>query len=151
MINRIVNFRDCWSSCNLLDVGTSGCRFTWVRKAGERLIWQEKLDRVLWNSQALLMNPNAKAIVLPHLCFDHHPILLDTDYVQFGSMGNRPSRFEAAWLSHSEFKSMFSLAWGKGNGRLTKAIKEVTKGVQVRKRDMFGSIQRNKRILWARI
>ncbi|KAK5784811.1 hypothetical protein PVK06_039349 [Gossypium arboreum] len=40
--NRVVNFKDRWSSCDLLDVDTSGCRFTWVRKNGGRIILQEK-------------------------------------------------------------------------------------------------------------
>ncbi|KAK8349685.1 hypothetical protein V6Z11_A06G161200 [Gossypium hirsutum] len=75
VINDIVKFKDHWSSCDLLNVGIFGCHFTWVRKNDGRIILQEKLDRVLWNSHALLENPNAKAIVLPHLCSNYHPIL----------------------------------------------------------------------------
>ncbi|OMO87284.1 reverse transcriptase [Corchorus capsularis] len=148
--NKITKFRERWETCNLIDAGTSGCRFTWIRRVGGRVVLQEKLDRLLWNAVALTCNSNAKVLVLPCLCSDHHPLFVDFLGTHHKSK-NRPIRFEAAWLVHSEFDDMFSLAWEKGEGSLPKAIDEVVKAVTVWKSEVFGNIHKKKRLLLARI
>ncbi|OMO80853.1 Cytochrome P450 [Corchorus capsularis] len=64
LVNTIMKFRGRWDACDLLDAGSSGCRFTWIKRVGGRIILQEKLDRVLWNVAALSKNPFAKVVVV---------------------------------------------------------------------------------------
>lgn len=43
----MLQFRDRWNECNLLDDGFSISKFVWVRKLHGRVILQERLYRVL--------------------------------------------------------------------------------------------------------
>ncbi|KAJ8748137.1 hypothetical protein K2173_012607 [Erythroxylum novogranatense] len=123
-LNRIMLFRRRWAACELIDAGMSGCRFTWFRRVGGRIVNQAKLDRVLWNTAALTQNSHAKY---------------------------RPLRFEAAWLTHPTFEPLFASAWAKGRGFLPQAIRAVTTAVSVWKSEVFGNIHKQKSLLLARI
>ena len=67
-------------NCGLLDLGFQGPRFMWTNK---NPIWQhnikERLDRGLGNAKWKLLFLTAEISHLPHVKFDHCPILLNTD------------------------------------------------------------------------
>ena len=112
---------------------------------------QERLDRVLWNTEAMLFFPEAKVVNLPRLCSDHNPILFCTEMLQPPPKESRPFRFEAAWLTHSSFKEVFEQSWSLGNDDLLNAIHAVTTRVKEWKEEVFGNIFQKKKKLWRRI
>lgn len=56
-------FVERFSDCGLSDMGAIGAKFTWFRKIHGRIVLQERLDRALLNSAALLRE--AKLVNLP--------------------------------------------------------------------------------------
>ncbi|KAK8327534.1 hypothetical protein V6Z12_A11G188400 [Gossypium hirsutum] len=73
----MLQFRDRWSECNLLDANFSSSKFTWVCKLHGRVIFQEHLNRVLINIAAAQCFPKLYVFKLPRLFSDHHPILFN--------------------------------------------------------------------------
>lgn len=65
---------------------------------------------VLWNSEALMVFPEAKVVNLPLLCSDHNPILFRSQMTNPQNREARPFRFEAAWLSHDNLDAVFKVA-----------------------------------------
>ena len=53
-LNRICQFRERIDDCSLSDPGCVGGLFTWIRKVNGRVILQERLERVLWNNEAVV-------------------------------------------------------------------------------------------------
>ncbi|KAE8720953.1 putative beta-1,4-xylosyltransferase IRX9 [Hibiscus syriacus] len=49
--------------------------------------------------------------VLPRHYSDHHPIMIDTDLAVNIDKERRPFLFEDFWLTHPDFKEIFSTAW----------------------------------------
>ncbi|XP_057432699.1 uncharacterized protein LOC130725493 [Lotus japonicus] len=102
-------FRDCLDDCYLSDLGFKGPPFTWEgRGVKERLEW------ALGNDQWLRSFPEASIFHLPQLKSDHKPLLLqlsptDIDHSQ------RPFRFVAAWLTHSDFPRLVKHSWQTHN------------------------------------
>lgn len=79
-------FRTAYNNCGLLDLDSAGPTFTWCRTMGGRTIARRRLDRVLWNMEAQLNLPEAKALVLPRVYSDHNPIMF------MSSTGEAPPR-----------------------------------------------------------
>ena len=63
-------------NCNLLDLSTTGGRFTWHRNHNGICILSEKLDRSLANVDWRITFPEAFVKVLCRLHYDHNPLLL---------------------------------------------------------------------------
>lgn len=101
--DRIVKFRERWNYCGLMDPGSIGFPFTWIRRRHNVIILQERLDRLLWNDKAMLLFPEAKVANLPRTCSDHHPIAFSSDVRVPPNIELRPFRFEAACLTHKRF------------------------------------------------
>lgn len=79
LTNRARSFVDRFEACNLLDMGSGGSKFTWVRREHGRVVLRERLDRVLANSEAKFAFPEARVINLTCLSSDHHPILFNSE------------------------------------------------------------------------
>ncbi|XP_019186423.1 PREDICTED: uncharacterized protein LOC109181124 [Ipomoea nil] len=78
VVSSVDKFLDAMNDCGLMDLGTSGSRFSWYRKVGERVTLRRKLDRVLWNMEAQLSFPEGKTHILPCTHSDHHPVQFDS-------------------------------------------------------------------------
>lgn len=128
-IDRILKFRDRWSSCDLVDPGYIGCPFTWVRRCNGRIVLQERLDRVLWNDRAMLLFPEAKVRNSPRICSDHNPVIFCSELTSPPRRDARPFRFEAAWLTHGSFSKVFKSAWERHGNSFQSAIESVTSTV----------------------
>jgi hypothetical protein len=93
--SRTTLFSNFMSNCNLLDLTTTGGKFTWHRNHNGLRILSKKLDRAIANINWRLSFPEAFVEVLCRLHSDHNPLLL-----RFGGLplarGPRPFRFEAA-------------------------------------------------------
>ncbi|KAK9748444.1 hypothetical protein RND81_02G057900 [Saponaria officinalis] len=73
----VLDFNNCLSHCDLDDLHSSGCEFTWSNKQeGASRVWC-KLDRALANSAWLLSYPSTSVQFLSPGVSDHSPLLLN--------------------------------------------------------------------------
>ncbi|KAJ4840273.1 hypothetical protein Tsubulata_024970 [Turnera subulata] len=91
-------FQECFSKCNLIDLGFIDNKFTWKRG-----IYHARLDRFLCNGAWRLMYPEATVRHLPRVGSDHCPLLL-MNGLSPSPKAQRPFRFQAAWLAHPSFE-----------------------------------------------
>ncbi|XP_028807543.1 uncharacterized protein LOC114762247 [Neltuma alba] len=151
LLRRCELFNERINRCSLMDVGTWGNRFTWkglILQGYERSF--ERLDRGMCNVNWRCSFLNAMIKVLTRIgCSDHNPLLLCLGERNKPS-GERPFRFEAAWLLHNNFEEMLQKNWnreGKFNGRLNKLRDSLIS----RNREVFRSIHKRKKLLVARL
>lgn len=77
--NRSLLFKDCLDSCNMVNLGFSGPRFTWSNRRGVRSLIQERLDKFFVNSDWCTLYLNAKVSHLTRVHSDHCLVHLDFD------------------------------------------------------------------------
>lgn len=105
-------FVDRINSCQLLDLGAGGPRFTWRGgryNGGERMF--KRLDRALGNDAWRLGFPNAIIKVPPRIDYsDHHPLLI---YLYRTTRHHRPKcfKFEGAWLIDDTYCDVLARHW----------------------------------------
>lgn len=143
-------FQNNIDNCELIDLGTEGPRYTWrgpLVKYASRLY--KKLDRALCNGEWRMKFAEAKVRVGPRTQSDHHPLLisLTTGLVR---RGERPFRFEAAWLTHEHFKEFVEDKWDK-NKMLWETLGNLEKELASWNEHTFGYITKRKKELLRRI
>lgn len=147
--SRAASFWNVLDTCGLLDINTTGGKFTWHRKQGYKLM-AKKLDRGLANLQWRLKFPNAFIEVLCRLHSDHNPLLL-----RLGGLpqmrGPKPFRFEAAWIVHNDYQEVMQAAWDRRRGNPLEALGHVREQSIIFNRDVFGSIFKRKRTIEAHL
>jgi hypothetical protein len=144
--NRAASFSNFMTTCNLLDLKTTGGRFTWHRNNNGIRILSKKLDRGLANVDWCMNFPEAFVEVLCRLHSDHNPLLL-----YFGGLplarGQRPFRFEAAWIDHNDYETLVKNSWHLPNHSITSALNKVKENSTIFNHEVFGNIfQRKKHI-----
>ncbi|GLU09451.1 hypothetical protein SLE2022_263130 [Rubroshorea leprosula] len=112
---------------------------------------RERLDWSLLNLSAIEEFLEARLINLPRLGSDHHAIMLCKDIPSRRSREVKPTRCEAAWLTHENFKTMFSCAWIAHDHSLHMAISSVRSACMNWSKSEFGDLFRRKRLLKARL
>ena len=147
--NRSLLFKDCLDSCNMVDLGFSGPRFTWSNRRGVRGLIQERLDRFFVNPGWCTLYPNARVSHLTRVHSDHCPVLLDFD-PGVDSRLNRPFKFQSFWLNDLTFPSIVRDTWGRTNC-LEKAVEKFAKDATDWNRNHFGNIFAKKRRVMARL
>ncbi|PNX94787.1 hypothetical protein L195_g017967 [Trifolium pratense] len=150
-VRRCNNFLDNINKCNLIDLGAVGSKFTWrgpLVNEHDRIF--ERLDRAMSNDEWRIMFPEAIVKVLPRIEFsDHHPIIIMLQGIQPMTRKSK-FRFEKAWMYHTSYADLVKQHWHKENelpNKVTYMAAELSKW----KRDVFGSIQKRKADLMARI
>lgn len=112
---KCLNFSNWINECKLIEVTTTGTKFTWRGpKWNDRDRVFKKLDRVLCNVEWRLKYHEGFTKVLPRVQSDHHPLLVVMEGLP-NNGGIRPFRFEAAWLSHMDFHNFLKANWERGN------------------------------------
>lgn len=142
-------FASVLQDCNLLDIHTIGNKFTWVRKRAGLPIMHKKLDWCLGDQNWRVSFPEAVAENLVRLHSDHTPVLVRCGGFP-GIRGVRPFRFEAAWISHSDYEQVVSEAWELGTSLATK-LQSMQEHSLIFNKDVFGHIMHRKRHLEAHI
>ena len=142
--NRVAAFSNLMTTCNLLDLTTTGGRFTWHRNNNGIRTISKKLDRSIANVDWRMAFPEASVEVLCRLHSDHNPLLL-----RFGGLplarGPRPFRFEAAWIDHHEYADLVKNSWHLPN--ITASLAKVQENSIIFNKEVFGNIfQRKKHI-----
>lgn len=143
-------FKDYIESCNLIDLGSEGPRFTWrgpMVNHGTRLF--KRLDRALCNRDWKLQFGDAKVTVGPRILSDHHPLLIQLE-ARRDSIGERPFRFEAAWLTNAEFKDTVKSKW-RLEDKAWVALRALEADLKVWNVDTFGHIRQRKHEVLRRI
>ncbi|XP_057432951.1 uncharacterized protein LOC130725777 [Lotus japonicus] len=148
--NRAAMFASVLDTCQLVDLGAVGRRFTWFRKANDRLILSKRLDRALGDMEWKVAFPDAVVDVLNRVHSDHCPILLQCGSPQTLAH-NRPFRFLAAWADHPDFAAVVDNAWRSGEECITSKLERVREASTVFNKEVFGNIFRRKRHVEARL
>ena len=108
--SRITGFRDCLNSCNMIDLGFSGPKFTWSSCHNITSLIMQRIYQALANPDWRILFPNATVTHLTHTHSDHYLILLSF-YPSTSYNLPRPFCFENIWLSHPEFPNVIDQAW----------------------------------------
>ncbi|XP_075656927.1 uncharacterized protein LOC142627031 [Castanea sativa] len=58
--NQSLIFKDCLDSCNMIDLGFWGPRFTWSNRRDILNLIQERIDRIFVNPNWCALHPNAR-------------------------------------------------------------------------------------------
>ncbi|GKV23775.1 hypothetical protein SLEP1_g33471 [Rubroshorea leprosula] len=82
---------------------------------------------------------------------DHHLVLLCLETPIQRDRNSRPIQFEAAWLTHEDFKQTFTSAWASNSSSLTSAIKSVQEACLNWNKEIFGNLFQRKRHLQGRL
>lgn len=95
----------------LLEVEFSGPSHTWSRGKSPEIWKSARLDRTLCNTEWSLLYETARVKHLPALQSDHCPLLISSNGFSPLNEVNRPFRFQAAWLTHENFKDFIHTDW----------------------------------------
>jgi len=142
--NRASLFSNLMNNCNLLDLSTTGGRFTWHRNNNGIRILSKKLDRGIANIDWRVSFPEAFVEVLCRLHFDQNPLLL-----RFGGLplarGPRPFRFEAAWIDHKDYADLVKRSWTSQNHNRTATLAKVQENSITFNHEVFENIFKRKK------
>ncbi|CAJ2670486.1 unnamed protein product [Trifolium pratense] len=148
--SRAAIFSKFLENCNLLDLTTTGGRFTWHRNTQGTRSLSKKLDRGISNVEWRLAFPEAFVDILCRFHSDHNPIFL-----RFGGLplarGPRPFRFEAAWIDHDDYSSVVERAWCYSNHNPVTALQLVRDNSIKFNHEVFGNIFQKKKHIEARL
>ncbi|XP_019184835.1 PREDICTED: uncharacterized protein LOC109179810 [Ipomoea nil] len=151
VVSSVDKFLDAMNDCGLMDLGTSGSRFSWYMKVGERVTLRRKLNWVLWNMEAQLSFPEGKAHILPCTHSDHHPVQFDSVAGTPPPKKERPFRFEAVWLLRDDYRGIWHQAWSSFSDNISSVIDHVVKLSKDRNHKTFGNIFHRKKNTLPRI
>ncbi|XP_028801035.1 uncharacterized protein LOC114756538 [Neltuma alba] len=143
-------FGDWIQHHNLIDVDTKGPFFTWKGPKWEGLDRVfKRLDRVLSNDQWQYKFADAEVKIVPRICSDHHPMLVDL-FPENQPARGRMFRFEAAWQMHNQFDDMMRNCWSS-RMETHRSLENLKADLIQWNRDVFGRIEVRKKNLLNRL
>lgn len=148
-LNKALDFKDCLDSCNLLDLGFSGPKYTWSNQRELTDLILEIIDRCFANPSWRILFPEASVTHLPRVFSDHYPILLELAKPPV-EMRNKPFRFQSMWLMHPEFPGVVKESWDR-EPSLNNAISVFTRKAKDWNVNVFGNLFARKRRVLARL
>lgn len=137
-------FHSCLQSCELLDLGYRGPKYTWHRGTVS-----ERLDRGLCNLNWRARFDKAVIDHLPRIKSDHRPILLSLN-LHSPHRGAAPFRFLGSWLLHRDFRPFVARTWNNSLN-ITQAMSQFASKAAVWNREVYGNIFARKKRLLARL
>ncbi|GLT63476.1 hypothetical protein SLA2020_360390 [Shorea laevis] len=147
---RIRAYSECMNSCELLDIGFVGPKFTWVNKRNGHHLIRERLDRAWANPSWKIMFPEASLLHLPRVYSDHCPILLCLDQ-PYPSLNRRPFRLEKFWLEHESFKDLVASSWTSSDLTIAECSVAFQNIVKLWSKTTFDNLHKKKKELIARL
>ncbi|XP_075670362.1 uncharacterized protein LOC142640157 [Castanea sativa] len=147
--SRSFDFKECLDSCNMIDLGFSGPRFTWTNKREVGALIQERIDRFFVNSGWCTMYPDAKLTHLTRCHSDHCPILLESKPINHRHPP-RPFKFQSCWLADLSFPNILSRVW-RQSSYLGEAIDKFVKDVSTWNKNEFGNVFVKKKRIMTRL
>ncbi|XP_026377682.1 uncharacterized protein LOC113271976 [Papaver somniferum] len=91
---------------DLVDLGTTGCPFTWSNKRSGHALTEQRLDRGIATESWLLLYPNATISNMLAIGSDHHPILLNSNPTW--QTGKIPFKFFGPWLDQKDCRNIIA-------------------------------------------
>ena len=102
---RVNAILDCMDTCQMMDLGFFGPKFTWLNKREIGNLIQCRLDRCWVNPDWRAFFTKAYVTHLARINSDHCPLLLKLN-PDLRQGFNRPFRFQSVWLSHKDFSAV---------------------------------------------
>lgn len=96
---------------SLIDLGYIGNQYTWRHGVSVETWKAARLNRALRCDDWRRLFPSAIVRHLSHAHFDHCWLLLEMDGVNATHLGERPFRFQVAWLMHADFFKLMEREW----------------------------------------
>ncbi|KAI9090781.1 hypothetical protein K1719_028634 [Acacia pycnantha] len=147
---RCRRFQNWIQECNLIDLDVGGPFFTWKGPKWEGLDRvYKRLDRCLCNVEWHEQFVNAVIKVLPRLCSDHHPLLVQLNG-QNQVYRARNFRYEAMWQMHGNFVEVVNESW-KGEYEAHVKLNRLQENLICWNREVFGRIATRKKQLFNRL
>ncbi|XP_021766581.1 uncharacterized protein LOC110731038 [Chenopodium quinoa] len=143
-------FNEWVQDIGLLEIEFSGPAHTWSRGKNIHTYTSARLDRAFCNGDWSLQFANAASKNLLAIGSDHCPVLIAPNGFAPISNVNKPFKFQAAWLTHENFRSFIEEKWDK-NAPLIPHLEKIANDLQDWNKKIFHNIFRKKRILLARI
>lgn len=137
-------FQNWVMSRALIDLGFIGPPFTWSHGKTVETRRAARLDRGLCDDGWRHLFPNACVKHLPHVWSDHCPILLHLGGTPSTGLGERPFKFQAAWLLHNNFDEWMRENW-MTKVDLPEALKDFSCKLRAWNRDTFENIFKRKK------
>ena len=134
----------------MIDLESKGPKFTWREpwtNHATRLF--KRLDRALCNKEWRIQFNEAIVRVGPCIQSDHHPLFIHLTAWK-GNRDARPFMFEAAWLTHCDFKDMLQRKW-TGIEFIKNELAELESHLKDWNINSFGHIAKKKKELLQRI
>ncbi|XP_072076475.1 uncharacterized protein [Arachis hypogaea] len=143
-------FKRRMDSCNLMDLGYVGTKYTWIggQKNGQQWVFK-RLDRAIANPDWRMMFPNAHIEIFPRIQSNHHPILAILS-PNCNTLGEKPFRFEAMWCTQEDFSNFVEQVW-KEDIKFPEALKNLTDCLKKWNTEVFENIFRRKQNILNRL
>ncbi|XP_075084774.1 uncharacterized protein LOC142168022 [Nicotiana tabacum] len=109
--NEVVDFKQCISDIGVGLINKKGAQFSWSNKwrAEDRIY--SHIDWVFGNAEWFWAYAGVEAIYLMPGCFDHTPILLNTEIYRV--LVKKPYRLLNVLLQQEEYKEVVKHLWGQ--------------------------------------
>lgn len=139
--SRLASLWNCFTACNLLDLGFSGPKFTWTNNRRGQGKIRERLDRAVCNPACRLKFPYHFVKYLPRTHSDHHPLLIScAQRSPSVPSGISPFRIQELWFCHPTFEPLILKIWSAGHGRLSSCFRILPLVVWDWNRHVFGTL-----------
>ncbi|XP_030945883.1 uncharacterized protein LOC115970384 [Quercus lobata] len=142
-------FKECLDSCNMIDLGFTGPRFTLSNRRDILDLIQERIDRFFANPSWCALHPNARVSHLVRCHSNHCPILLESDPGSDVYLP-QPFRFQSFWLEDPTFPRVVSDTWDQSSSLQEVSENFATKAVDWNK-NHFGNIFIKKKLVMAKL
>ena len=111
MLRRCQRFQSWIDNTGLIDLGYSGCKFTWSRGLSAATRKEARLDRALCNVAWRMRFQEGTVRHLLRVCSDHSSLLISTKSPAHTVGSTRPFRFQTTWASYSQFEGLVHREW----------------------------------------
>ncbi|XP_026400225.1 uncharacterized protein LOC113296103 [Papaver somniferum] len=131
---------------DLVDLGTTGCSFTWSNKRSGHTLTEQRLDRGLATESWLLLYPNTTISNMLAIGSDHHPILLNSN--PSWQSGRISFKFFGPWLDHKDWRNIIAECWrrdltGSSAYIIARKMKDIKLHLRVWNKEVYGNIKTN--------
>uniref|UniRef100_A0A803Q2T5 Reverse transcriptase domain-containing protein n=1 Tax=Cannabis sativa TaxID=3483 RepID=A0A803Q2T5_CANSA len=128
-------------STGSIDLGYSGCKYTWLNKRKNGGLVKERLDRVIVDTNWLTVCPEGGVRNLPITSSDHGAMVFDS--IMCKTKGFRPFRFFEAWFEDPSCWEVIKEAWCRDNqendrGSIGKSINRTQSALRWWSKNVFG-------------
>ncbi|KAK9698289.1 hypothetical protein RND81_08G093800, partial [Saponaria officinalis] len=142
VVTELLDFNNCVLNCNLDDISSTGCEFTWHNRQDSDSRVYSKLDRVMINAEWGRQFMQSSAQFLIPGVSDHSPSVVT---YHGHILPRRRFSFLNCWVEHPRFRGIVMEAWnchimGNSMFRLMGKLKRVKHGLRRLHQDHFADI-----------